>query len=138
MDYLISIDPGRKNMGVSYFSNESYLGSELLSLSYSEFKDWVVKKAASIPSRNITIVVENQLPTSKFYSIPYFLEGFCSAMRWKFAKRKLHFGKGLDYKSRKKASVDAFLNEQPIPNYHKLDDIADSYNLGKQYIQFSA
>ena len=129
--YLVSIDPGEKNIGVSYFDiiSKQYLGSQLLSMNYDEFKVWT----SLLQPR--AIVVEQQKPQCTYARLVYFLEGFCYARGIYFYKRRLMFGYNLTYKQRKQRSVDLFLERTNgiHPNI-KLDDIADSYNLGYNFL----
>lgn len=125
---LIAIDPGEKNIGVSYF-NPNYLGSQLLSLNFQDFKEWL-----SSLNYITTIIVEHQLPQSKYNRLVYFLEGYCFAKNLPFYKRRLSFGKGLSYKQRKQKSVKLFQQRTGITADIKLDDIADSFNLGYNFL----
>jgi len=132
MTFLVSIDPGTKNIGVSYF-HKKYLGSQLLTLTYEEFKDWFHSTFHKLQS--LTVVVENQRPDSRHKRICHFLEGYCYARGFTFHLTTLRFGRHLSYKERKKMSVDLFLQQQPhIPRQGKLDDIADSYHLGVKFL----
>ena len=128
---LVSIDPGEKNIGVSYFDilSKQYTGSQLLSLNYDEFRVWVSRLYPRV------VVVEQQKPQSTYTRLVYFLDGFCYARGIPFYKNRLSFGCGLSYKERKRRSVDLFLERtnETHPNI-KLDDIADSYNLGYNFL----
>ena len=129
--YLVSIDPGEKNIGVSYFDilSKQYLGSQLLSMNYNEFRVWISRLFPRI------VIVEQQKPQSTYTRLVYFLDGFCYARGIPFYKKRLMFGYNLTYKQRKQKSIDLFLaRTNGIHPNIKLDDIADSYNLGYNFL----
>ena len=130
---LVAIDPGEKNIGVSYFDvhSKQYLGSKLLSMNYDEFKVWVSRLYPLI------VVIEQQKPQSTYCRLVNFLDGFCYARNIPFYRRRLQFGYNITYRERKQKSIDLFLlrnNASLTQQNMKLDDIADSFNLGFNFL----
>ncbi|QRY18990.1 ORF-120 [Teiidae poxvirus 1] len=141
---VCSVDLGIKNPAYSVFEfdskNISLVSLEKLNWS----KDWEKNVIKDITKHNPDIVVlEKQGPKSPTSKIIYFVKGFFFSTDTKVIVRNPPF-RGISHRDRKKQSVTVFLekiSEYPdiknsiINKYTKLDDLADSFNLGLSYLE---
>ncbi|ALA62511.1 hypothetical protein [Turkeypox virus] len=141
---ICAVDIGIKNPAYCVFNYENGI-LELLEIEKSDWSNnW--EKAVSMDVSKFTpdiVLLEKQgfkSPNSKFI---YFIKGLFYNTNTKVIIRNPTF-KGGSYAKRKKLSIETFIEKIPeysgsksdiLNKYKKLDDIADSFNLGISYIE---
>ncbi|QGM48895.1 MPPV-271 Holliday junction resolvase protein [Magpiepox virus 2] len=144
MTVICSVDIGIKNPAYTIFRYEDSKVS-LIAIEKSDWSDnWEYNVTKDLTKYNPDIVVlEKQGYRSPNAKIIYFIKGFFYNTNTLVIVRNPTF-QGGSYSDRKKQSVITFIDklsrysdhiDDILSSFTKLDDIADSFNLGIAYIE---
>nr|WIK87566.1 hypothetical protein TDPV-268 [Oriental turtle dovepox virus] len=143
---ICSVDIGIKNPAYTIFNYDKDNSTiKLIAIEKSDWsKNWERSVAKDLTSYNPDVVIlEKQGFKSPNSKIIYFIKGFFYNTNTKVIVRNPTF-KGGSYRNRKKQSIDTFIQKISeyseykngiLNKYTKLDDIADSFNLGLSYME---
>nr|6P7A_A Chain A, Holliday junction resolvase [Fowlpox virus]6P7A_B Chain B, Holliday junction resolvase [Fowlpox virus] len=143
---ICSVDIGIKNPAYAIFNYDNTSNTiKLIAIEKSDWtKNWERSVARDLTRYNPDVVIlEKQGFASPNSKIIYFIKGFFYNSNTKVIVRNPTF-KGGSYRNRAAASIDVFIQKiseytdyknDILNKYTKLDDIANSFNLGLSYME---
>ncbi|ATI21060.1 Holliday junction resolvase [Western grey kangaroopox virus] len=145
-EIVCAFDLGVRNSACACFIVDSERGVGLVSLEKLDWsRDWEQRVAEAVRRHSPDVVVlEKQMMGSSSAKFVYFIKGLLYGSDTRVVCRNPVM-RGGRYRDRKRASVSLFLNrvaflcreDAPVELLDaliKLDDVADSFNLGLNYI----